>query len=184
MNTLLIDTHDRELLLAIYKDEKLKWKKEIKEQLDHSTVCMPSLVALLNEASLTIHDINDIVVVNGPGSFTGVRLGVTIAKILSYTLQIPIRSITSLELYEYPSDAIYGVLKEKNGYYVAQRKNEMFDFYNYLKKDEFFSWSKNKNFAYGEVIDYENLVKKAHLKEAENAHTVNPFYVKKIGVQE
>ena len=116
MNTLLIDTHDRELLLAIYKDEKLKWKKEIKEQLDHSTVCMPSLVALLNEASLTIHDINDIVVVNGPGSFTGVRLGVTIAKILSYTLQIPIRSITSLELYEYPSDAIYGVLKEKNGY--------------------------------------------------------------------
>ena len=36
MNTLLIDTHDRELLLAIYKDEKLKWKKEIKEQLDHS----------------------------------------------------------------------------------------------------------------------------------------------------
>ena len=88
MNTLFIDTHGEVVVLAIYRDEKLMKKKESKERKDHSTICMPLLVELLTESKLDIKDINDIVVVNAPGSFTGVRIGVTIAKTLAFTLNI------------------------------------------------------------------------------------------------
>ena len=62
-----------------------------------------------------------IYVVNGPGSFTGVRLGVTIAKTFAYTLEIPIKTISSLELKAVSlveKNKIVGV-KENNGYYIG-----------------------------------------------------------------
>ena len=99
MNTLLIDTHADFIFLAIYQNQEIKYKKESKEKKDHSTICMPLLIELLSESKLNINQIDDIIVVNGPGSFTGVRIGVTIAKIIAYTMNIPIRTITSLELY-------------------------------------------------------------------------------------
>jgi len=42
-------------------------------------------------------EITKIIVVNGPGSFTGIRIGVTIAKVYAWTLKIDITTITSLE---------------------------------------------------------------------------------------
>jgi len=99
MITLFIDTHSSFAIMALYKDEKLWLKKEIDGQQNHSSICMPSLVSLLEEAQINLDDISDIVVVIGPGSFTGVRLGVTIAKTIAYTKNIPIRTLTSLELF-------------------------------------------------------------------------------------
>ena len=98
MITLWIDTHDISLEILLFKDEVLLDKITRNESLNHSTICIPTLVELLERNKLTMHDINDIIVVNGPGSFTGVRIGVTIAKTLAYSLNIPIRSVTSIEV--------------------------------------------------------------------------------------
>ena len=145
---------------------------------------MPLLVELLTESKLDIKDINDIVVVNGPGSFTGVRIGVTIAKTLAFTLNIPIRMITSLELYlDTIQNQEYLVLNEKNGYYTGKIENKQIIEYEYIKTSEFDSWALNKNIVFGDKINYENLIVFAHQKEETNPHVVNPFYVKKIEVE-
>ena len=83
MYTLYIDTHSNTICIVLFKDEKIFIKNEVKTNQNHSITTMPIIIKTLEEASITIQDINQILVVNGPGSFTGVRLGVTIAKTLA-----------------------------------------------------------------------------------------------------
>ena len=183
MNTLFIDTHADFIFLGIYKDNQLINKVEVFEKKDHSTICMPSLVKLLSDSRLTIQEIDDVIVVIGPGSFTGVRIGVTIAKVLAYTLNIPIRTITSLELYTKKVAEGYLVLEEKNGYYVAKKEREKLSGYEYIKKSEWEEWSKTKVIEFCKEIDYNHLATYSHKKEPTMPHIVNPFYVKKIEVE-
>jgi tRNA threonylcarbamoyladenosine biosynthesis protein TsaB len=58
---------------------------------------LPRVEALLREAGLSIHDVTGIAVDVGPGSFTGVRVGVTAAKTLAYALDVPAAPVVSLE---------------------------------------------------------------------------------------
>lgn len=185
MNTLLIDTHADFIFLAIYQNDKLIIEKEITEKKDHSTLCFQALIKLLSDAHAEIQDINDLIVVIGPGSFTGVRIGVTIAKTLAYTLKIPIRTMTSLELYldtKIDKDT-YLALEEKNGYYIGKiEKNNIIE-YTYLKKDEFSIFYKENKIYICSKINKTMLAKYAHQKQPVNPHLVNPFYVKKIEVE-
>ena len=187
MLTLFIDTHDSDIRLALILDNKILKEITNKEKLDHSTVCMPTLIKLMDDCQKTVHDLSDIVVVNGPGSFTGERIGVTIAKTLAYTLNIPIRTITSIETCLSTikiDDNTYLSLMEKNGYFLAlfNSKKELIKDYFYLSKKEYEEFIKVNKVL--EVKDYDILssVIFAHQKEAINPHLVNPFYVKKIEV--
>lgn len=58
---------------------------------------MPTVEALLKECGVAPSELSKIVVAKGPGSYTGVRIGVTIAKTLAWTLSIPISAVSSLE---------------------------------------------------------------------------------------
>ena len=99
MYSLFIDTHDTDLVIALYKDKKII-DKEIRESLrNHSDYTMPIIDDIIKRNNLTINSINEILVITGPGSFTGVRIGVTIAKILAYTLDIPIKQMDSITMY-------------------------------------------------------------------------------------
>lgn len=97
MITLYIDTSSSYLYTGIIKDSKLIIEK--KEELGHSLseVALVKIIDMFNENQLTARDINKIMVVNGPGSFTGIRVGLTIAKVFAWSLNIPISTITSLE---------------------------------------------------------------------------------------
>ena len=53
---------------------------------------------LLNSASKSYKDLTKIIVINGPGSFTGIRTGVTVAKVLALSLNIPVCGISQFEL--------------------------------------------------------------------------------------
>ena len=187
MITLWIDTHDISLELLLLKDNILLDKITKTESLNHSTICIPALVELLKRNQLDIHDIDDIIVINGPGSFTGVRIGVTIAKTLAYTLKIPIRPATSLEVLlkdEKYLDGEFIGIEEKNGYYVGKiAKNEIVD-YQYIKRKDFADWNKTHNIIFPKTIDYEWIVKQIHNKKLISPHSVNPFYVKKIEVEQ
>ncbi len=187
MLTLFIDTHDKDIKLALILDNKILKEITNSEKLDHSTICMPTLINLMNDCHKDVSDINDIVVVNGPGSFTGERLGVTIAKTLAYTLNIPIRTITSIEtcLSTINLDCdTYLSLSEKNGFFLAlfNSKKELLNDYFYLSKKEYEEFIIDKNVIL--VKDYDVLasVMYAYQKEPINPHKVNPFYVKKIEV--
>jgi tRNA threonylcarbamoyladenosine biosynthesis protein TsaB len=56
---------------------------------------------LLVEAHVTLQDVDELVVVNGPGGYAGVRMSVTIAKMWGLTLEMPIKAINSVELLAY-----------------------------------------------------------------------------------
>ena len=181
MNSLLIDTHSDYIYIAIYQNEKLSYEKKIEDEKEHSRITIPTLVEVLTESKLTLPEIDDIVVINGPGSFTGVRIGVTIAKTLAFTLNKPIRTMTSLELYlTNEAENKYLVLPEKNGYYVGKVENGQINDYEYIKKDEYAIWKDNKELYLCEQVDTTNLIIRAHQKPTVNPHYVNPFYVKKI----
>ena len=65
---------------------------------NHSVRVMPAIEQLLNDCDMKPTDLDKIVVAKGPGSYTGVRIGVTIAKTLAWTLNIPLVGISSLEV--------------------------------------------------------------------------------------
>ena len=86
MYTLLIDTHMTNVTIIVYKDGKILKRKDIESKQSHSIITLPLLKSILNEINIDIKNIDEVAVVNGPGSFTGVRIGVTIAKTTSYCL--------------------------------------------------------------------------------------------------
>lgn len=98
MITLLIDTSLSDVSIAILKENEVlsNITKEIPNQ--HSIYTVSFINQCLEASSLKPSDIEQIMVVNGPGSFTGVRIGVTIAKVYAYLLNIPIICLSSLKI--------------------------------------------------------------------------------------
>lgn len=90
MNTLYIDTSSNtEIIVGIDKDGKRDVKTKTVDK-RKAQVVLPLIQELLKSHSLTSSDLDAIEVNQGPGSFTGIRVGITIANTLSKELQIPI----------------------------------------------------------------------------------------------
>ena len=105
MKVLFIDTHDELLTVDLVIDGREN-KKEVESINSHSVMLLPLIDSMLKEENISLRDINKIVVVNGPGSFTGVRIGLTVAKTIGYALNIPVCPISSLEAYLISNDKI------------------------------------------------------------------------------
>lgn len=97
MTVFYIDTTSEYLYTAIVKDNKLINKKEKCLGKDLSIYTVDIVNEMFNEVGLKPNDIDKIMVVNGPGSFTGIRIGVTLAKIFAWSLKKKITTISSLE---------------------------------------------------------------------------------------
>ncbi len=69
---------------------------------NHTTELMPNLICILEQAKLNLKDINGVIVAKGPGSFNGLRVGMSFAKGLALSLNIPIVGIGTLEVEAYP----------------------------------------------------------------------------------
>lgn len=66
---------------------------------NHSLRLMPAISKLMEEANLLPEELDRIVVAHGPGSYTGVRIGVTTAKTLAFALDVPIVGVSTLEAF-------------------------------------------------------------------------------------
>lgn len=95
---LAIDTSTYVLGVAVVEDGKVIGEVVTNLNKNHSVRAMPAVDQLLKDCEIKISDISRIVVGQGPGSFTGVRIGVTIAKTLAWSLKIPLVGVSSLEL--------------------------------------------------------------------------------------
>ncbi|MEC1663546.1 tRNA (adenosine(37)-N6)-threonylcarbamoyltransferase complex dimerization subunit type 1 TsaB [Bacillus halotolerans] len=97
MTILAIDTSNYTLGIALLRDNTVIAEYMTYLKKNHSVRAMPAVHSLLNDCDITPQDLSKIVVAKGPGSYTGVRIGVTIAKTLAWSLNIPISAISSLE---------------------------------------------------------------------------------------
>ncbi|GKV66141.1 MULTISPECIES: tRNA (adenosine(37)-N6)-threonylcarbamoyltransferase complex dimerization subunit type 1 TsaB [Sporosarcina] len=92
-----IDTANSPLSVAIVKDDVLLIEESSMMKVNHSLRAMPAVEEACRKASIVPADIDAIAVSEGPGSYTGVRIGVTIAKTLAWTLNKPLYGVSSLQ---------------------------------------------------------------------------------------
>ena len=101
MTILAIDSSAKAASVCIANEEKIIGEFFINTSLTHSQTLMPMTEQLLKNTEMTIDDVDAIAVNAGPGSFTGVRIGVAAAKGLAFPKNLPCVSISTLESMAY-----------------------------------------------------------------------------------
>ncbi|MGS0973640.1 MAG: tRNA (adenosine(37)-N6)-threonylcarbamoyltransferase complex dimerization subunit type 1 TsaB [Candidatus Izemoplasmataceae bacterium] len=98
LKSLVIDSATSHLYIALYHgDDELEAYYEEGHN-DHSVKLMSELEAMLKRQKMHVKDLHRIVIGIGPGSYTGLRVGVVIAKMFGWTLDIPVYQVSSLAL--------------------------------------------------------------------------------------
>lgn len=97
MISLFIDTSLSFPTIALVKDDQVLYNFHEEIKSDMSSKILPIIDDALTSKNYSLDSIDKIFIVNGPGSFTGVRIGVTIAKTIAWALNKPVVPISSLE---------------------------------------------------------------------------------------
>lgn len=97
MKILAIDTSSKLCGIALLEDCNIIDKMELNEGLTHSEILMPSIEKILKKNNFKISDIKLFVCDIGPGSFTGIRIGIATLKAFSDSLNVPTVGVDSLE---------------------------------------------------------------------------------------
>lgn len=207
MNYLLLDTSNKPMSLAVMQDDNVLIEHTTNLKRNHSIQLMPAIQSILQEAGIDKKDIDAIIAAKGPGSYTGLRIGVTTAKTLAYALQTKLYGVSSLaalaavipdlneELLIAPvmdarREAVYtGVYRYHEGHLESVLEDQYMtieDLNMYLKesnKEYIFvgnDLEKIQSLLDGKVIETlpEAYKMKALIKEPENIHTFKPDYLK------
>ena len=191
MKYLFIDSATTNLVVAIIKDGKISYIYNKNEGHDTSSKMMPILAEAFDKAELKPQDIDKIFAVTGPGSFTGIRVGLTVAKTMAYTLNIPIVPISSLEVMASGNGGT-ALINARRGYvFAGTYDNDLNNVYpdSYVLMND----SLSKPYISYDSFDFETLkpnidvlkvVKKHENDESVNPHTINPNYLKLTEAEE
>ncbi len=122
-----IDTATRFVYLSLIIDDKEQECVYQEGINNHSVTIIPLMVDLLEKHGLTLKQIDEIIIGNGPGSYTGVRIGVSIAKMIGYLNNVQVSTISSLALLASASDSEYVVplidARRNNAFMALIRQN-------------------------------------------------------------
>ena len=97
MKTLAVDTSNKIASVSVFDDNNLLNEKFSDDQKTHSEKLLPIIDELLKEEGISIGDVDMFVVAVGPGSFTGIRIGVSTVKGMAQALNKKVIAVTSLE---------------------------------------------------------------------------------------
>lgn len=95
MNLLAVDTSTRSTVLGLQVQDRIL-DGSTNEVETHSRDILPSISSLLNEAGITLSELDAVVFGQGPGSFTGLRIAVGVVQGLAYGLDIPVVPVSSM----------------------------------------------------------------------------------------
>lgn len=110
MNILAMDTSNQVLAVAIQRDKKVIGEIVTNLAKNHSIRLMPAIDQLMKEVNMKPEQLEKVIVAKGPGSYTGVRIGVATAKTMAWALNIPIIGVSSLEVLAYQGRFFNGVI--------------------------------------------------------------------------
>lgn len=134
MLILAIDCSTDILGLAVMDSGQLKGEYNLSLKRQHSEKLLPLMEQIFELLDIEAEDLEGVAVAVGPGSFTGLRIGITTAKMLGRIFSIPVKGISTLEIMAAGADGDYILplldARRKRVYYSFYKKNE--------KKNEFF----------------------------------------------
>lgn len=204
MRILYIDTSSNYLYSAISQNGQII--TEIKKELGHrlSEEALQEIVLMFEKAKLRPHQINKIIVVNGPGSFTGIRIGVTIAKVYAWSLNTKITTITSLEAMMLSSNKNtyhVPVIDARRGYVFAaiydnkyqeilkpqhikitelEKYLSKIDKYEIITNNQIETWPEKETY----IPNMKKIIEYFKDKESISPHALNPEYLKLTEAEE
>lgn len=198
MISLLIDTSTSNLTVSIIKAQEVIYKYQETILSDMSSKLLPIIDNGLKELDLKLENIDKIFVVNGPGSFTGIRVGVTVAKTIAWALKKDIIPLSSLELI-----ATTNTSKKYIVPMIDARRNNVFagiydNNLNCIKEDKLISRDELSNLDEDyEFVSYDNIagvikpnidvlkIINKHINDKGiNPHNLNPNYLKLTEAEE
>ncbi len=203
MTLFYIDTSTNFLYTGLVSNNELLIEKKLNLSHDLSTFAIDEVDKMFKEINFNVNDIDKIIVVSGPGSFTGIRIGMTLAKVYAYCLNKEITTITSLEAMKescYYDGLVVPVIDARRGYVYAGIYDldceiipnqhilidKLKDILNDLNKPYIFIG--NDNIKDLEVKKYNpdilKIVLKYQNKDGINPHLVEPTYFKLTEAEE
>ena len=212
MKSLFIDSSRKKLSVILYNNDTVEFSSDVESYSKHSNYLMNEIKRGLDLTNTQISDIDNFIVLNGPGSFTGIRIGVTVDKTLSWVLNKKLFVLSNLEALTpgINDDIIISVIYDKYdnsyvGIYDGGTKTEGYlsidddllnikdknitlvslDKNNYLLKLYDLLNKENNKVSLNilEDYDYNKVINLALSKNNINPHLAKPIYLKKIDAE-
>lgn len=192
MNVLAIDTSGSHLTVIILKGDEVFGECLSNCGLQHSVTLMPLIEKTLIDADLQINDIDAFACVTGPGSFTGIRIGVSTAKAFAHAFSKKVLPLTTFEVITYnkKSDKILALIDAKHDNYYAQLFNGVIanGAPTFSSFDSLLKYQSEYEFVYLTDCDLKNCLINAVKDKISNAtfdiESLVPLYVRKSQAEE
>lgn len=197
---LFIDTSSNFLYSGIVNNDKLVCDIKLNLNKDLSTFCVDKLNTMFNDNNINVNDIDKIIICSGPGSFTGIRVGMSIAKIYAYCLKKDISTVLSLECMQISSNSNLvkvPIIDARRGYVYAAAylNNEEIIKPCYIKLDELKEQLNDKEYVFitNDKFDFDHesynpdilkIVNEYKNNKCINPHLVEPTYFKLTEAEE
>lgn len=204
MKIFYIDTSSSYLYTGIVSSDKLIGSYKTNFNKDLSKYTLNEVDKLFKSSNLKPEEIDKIIVVSGPGSFTGIRIGMTIAKIFAWSLNKEITTITSLDAMAISTETnklkvpiidarrgyVYAGVYESNEVILENQYIKLEDLKKYLNElnKEYVFITNQENFKFENKIEYDpdilKIVEFYKNKASINPHLVEPTYLKLTEAEE
>ncbi len=191
MITLCMDTSQSFLVLALFRDgtklgscQEPCWKRQSEE-------LFPKLMKLMEENGLEPEDIGEVVITEGPGSYTGVRIAMTCAKVFCAMKDVPLYTLGSLQLAAgtLPRASVLMDARGHRAYYAVYENGVLQGELSAVDVDEIREMTGPDETVIGDgrLIGREDrwpdlaanfMALKPFWKKAENVHLLTPEYLK------
>lgn len=186
------------MCIAILENDNVLYFYQEELKKDMVSKVIPTIESAFQRVPFSLQEIDRIYVVNGPGSFTGVRIGVSIAKIMAWALKKEIVALSSLEFlattsvstkYSIPAiDArrgyVYaGVYDSKLNVIMQDRYMLFSELEEYLKEGTIISHDTLNN-KINPDVNVSSIVRKHQFDSTLNPHEVKPNYLKLTEAEE
>lgn len=195
MKYLLIDTATSYLIVSIVIDDKLVYLYNQEEGHRMSERVMPVIVEAFDKAGIKPKDLDMILATTGPGSFTGIRVGLTVAKTMAWSLKIPVVPISTLEVMVsgYDDKKNIGLINARRGFVYAGIYDDKLNVISEDRYDSLDDISLDGNLVSYDLFDFEvkkpkldvlKIVSKHKDDAPVNPHLLNPKYLKRTEAEE
>ena len=195
MKYLLIDTATSYLIVSIVIDDKLVYLYNQEEGHRMSERVMPVIVEAFDKAGIKPKDLDMILATTGPGSFTGIRVGLTVAKTMAWSLKIPVVPISTLEVMVsgYDDKKNIGLINARRGFVYAGIYDDKLNVISEDRYDSLYDISLDGNLVSYDLFDFEvkkpkldvlKIVSKHKDDAPVNPHLLNPKYLKRTEAEE